>query len=107
MGPISKEDNQVVSELKRQGILLKFDPKDLNESTKNGGVAVDCSDGDIDLTDYHRRKISHRPHEMKVFGGSLAFARSFRGFREAFAVGLLENLRQGMTLKFNLLTTLT
>lgn len=98
METISAEDNQLVSRLKSSGTLLRFRPEEFMGLTRNGGVAVICSDGDISAPDYHA-KLIHRPHCLRVFGGSLVFAPLFRGFREAFAVGLLENLRQGMTVK--------
>lgn len=98
MGPISDQDQVVVTALKEERILLKFDPKELNGSTKNGGVALDCADGDTDLSVYHRL-ISHRPHEIKIFGGSLIFAPSFRGYDKDFAAKLVINLKLGMEVK--------
>jgi len=97
-GIISQTENEVVSRLKREDKLQRFKLEEFKGLTRNGGVAVICLDGDIDAFNHHTA-ITHRPHCLRVFGGPLVFARSFPGFREAFAVGLLENLRLGMTIK--------
>lgn len=98
MGTISQEDVLVVRALKQRGVLLKFDPKELNGSSKNGGVAVICSDGDIDAPFFHAQ-ISHRPHCVRIFGGSLLFASSFLGFKRHFACDIKANIRAGMEVK--------
>lgn len=98
MGPISDADQVVVSALKREGVLLKFDPKDLSGSTKNGGVAVICSDGDTDMQLFHRL-ISHRPHCQQITGGSLRYVPSFRGYRKRFAIDLMGDLQLLMNVK--------
>lgn len=98
MEHVSVHDQAILDALKIEGILLKFDPKELNGSTKNGGVAGDCGDGDTDLSVYHR-KISHRPHEIKVFGGAMVFAPSYRGYDKAFAAKLVKNMKAGMEAK--------
>lgn len=97
-GTISKEENQVVSDLKKQGVLQRFDPETILGISKNGGVAVICSDGDIDAFNHHTR-MTHRPHCVRLFGGPLLLAPSFRRFNQALAFGLLGNIRQGMTVK--------
>ncbi|MDO8668193.1 MAG: hypothetical protein Q7K35_03810 [bacterium] len=97
-GVISAEENTVVSQLKKDGILQRFDPATIFGIAKNGGVGVMCSDGDPDMFPYHTR-LTHRPHCVRLFGGSLLFAPSFKGFNEALAFGLLGNIRQGMTVK--------
>lgn len=98
MGIISQADVAVVRVLKEEGVLLKFDPKELNGFSKNGGVAVICSDGDIDAPFFHAQ-LTHRPHCLRVFGGSLLFAPPFRGYEPDFAARLVANLKQGMTVK--------
>jgi hypothetical protein len=94
-GTITAEENEIVSELKKQGILRRFVLSQVQGKAKNGGVAVVCSDGDIDASLYHRQ-ISHRPHEIKLFGGPLLLAPSFWGFDQAFARQIVENMKFGM-----------
>lgn len=98
MGPISEHDQAVVTALKSEGVFLKFDFKDLNGSTRNGGVGIPCGDGD---TDIHKSQalISHRPHCLRVFGGALVFAPSYRGYDADFAAMLVKNLKAGMEAK--------
>lgn len=98
MGIISEADVLIVRALKEEGVLLKFDPKELNGSSKNGGVAVICSDGDIDAPFFHAQ-LTHRPHCVRVFGGSLLFAPSFRGYEPNFTAQLVANLKEGMIVK--------
>jgi len=59
---------------------------------------VICSDGDIDAEPFHRR-LSHRPHAIKIFGGTLLLAPSFGGFNGNFAAAIIENIKQGMKVK--------
>ncbi|MDO8593050.1 MAG: hypothetical protein Q7R92_04785 [bacterium] len=93
--PITAEDNKIVSQLKKDGVLLKFVLDEVRGKAKNGGVAFVCSDGDIDASLYHRQ-ISHRPHEIKLFGGPLLLAPSYKGFDEVFAKFILANMKSGM-----------
>lgn len=93
--PITAEENGIVSQLKRDGVLLRFVLDEVRGKAKNGGVAFVCSDGDIDASLYHRQ-ISHRPHEIKLFGGPLILAPSYKGFNEVFVRFILENMKSGM-----------
>lgn len=97
-GAITAEENELISQLKREGVLRRFIIEEVRGKAKNGGVAFVCSDGDIDASIYHR-EISHRPHEIKLFGGPLLLAPSFSHFREADAGFILENMKLGMGLK--------
>lgn len=92
---ITAEENAIVSELKKRGTLRRFVLSEVQGKTKNGGVAVVCSDGDIDASFYHRQ-ISHRPHEVKLFGGPLLLAPSFKGFNQIFVESIVENMKFGM-----------
>jgi len=92
---ITEEENAIVSQLKKDGILRRFSPDEVRGKTRNGGVAFICSDGDIDASFYHR-KISHRPHEVKLFGGPLLLAPSFKGFDDIDAAFILGNMKSGM-----------
>lgn len=95
-GVISSAENEYISELKQHGVLQKFKPEEeMSGIDKNGGVAVICSDGDIDAEPFHRR-ISHRPHAVKIFGGPLLFAPGFGGYDAGFKRKLIENIKQGM-----------
>lgn len=98
MRTISEADVLAVRALKEGGVLLKFKPEELNGFSKNGGVAVICSDGDIDAPSFHAQ-ISHRPHCVRIFGGSLLFAPSFRGLKRGFAHDLKANIKAGMQVK--------
>lgn len=99
-GFISSKENEYIGGLKQSGVLKKFNPEDedINGINKNGGVAVICSDGDIDAEPFHRR-LSHRPHAVKIFGGPLLFASSFGGYGAGFARKLIKNIKQGMEVK--------
>lgn len=98
-GPISPEQNLVISNLKNIGILRRFNPEEeMSGVTKNGGVGIMCSDGDIDAELFHRR-ISHRPHAVKIFGGPLLLAPNFGGYDSSFAEKIIENIKQGMEVK--------
>jgi len=98
MGPISAADYGIVSALKCERVLLKFDPKDLNGSTRNGGAAVACSDGDTDIRVFHGQ-ISHRPHCQLITGGTLRYIPSFRGYKKRFAFELMRDLKALMSIK--------
>ena len=98
-GTISNVENELISQLKKDGTLKRFNPdKEMKNIAKNGGVAVICSDGDIDAEPFHRR-LSHRPHAIKIFGGPLLFAPTFGGYDVVFARKLIENIKQGMEVK--------
>ena len=99
-GVISSKENEYVSRLKYRGVLQRFNPEDeyINGISKNGGVAVMCSDGDIDAELFHRR-ISHRPHAVKIFGGPLLFSPNFGGYDAGFAEKIIKNIKQGMEVK--------
>lgn len=98
MEHVSAHDQAILDALKLEGILSKFDPKELNGSTRNGGAAVICSDGDTDMQLFHRL-ISHRPHCQQVAGGSLRYVPSFRGYKKRFAVELMRDLKDLMRIK--------
>lgn len=95
---ISAEDNALVSQLKKKGLLVKFDPNEFRGATRNGGVAVMCSDGDVDIP-VHHMQLTHRPHCLRIFGGPLLLAQSFPRFNENFAIDLSSNLQLGMEAK--------
>lgn len=97
-GVISMEENEYISGLKRYGVLQKFNPEEIRGIDENGGVAVVCSDGDIDAEPFHRR-ISHRPHAVRIFGGPLLLAPGFGGYDAGLERRLIENIKQGMEVK--------
>lgn len=98
-GPISSEQNLVVSGLKNRGILRRFNPEEeMSGVTKNGGVGIMCFDGDIDAELFHRR-ISHRPHVVKIVGGPLLLAPNFAEYDDIFAKKIIENIKKGMVVK--------
>lgn len=97
-GVISSKENEYISGLKRYGVLQKFNPEEIRGIDENGGVAVVCSDGDIDAEPFHRR-ISHRPHAVRIFGGPLLLAPGFGGYDAGLERRLIENIKQGMEVK--------
>ena len=98
-GVISNQENEYISGLKQHGVLQRFNPeKEMRCIDENGGVAVMCSDGDIDAEQFHRW-ISYRPHTIRVFGGPLLFAPSFGGYDTGFARQLIKNIKQGAEVK--------
>jgi hypothetical protein len=98
-GFLKKEEEKIVEELKKKGVLQKITPGELTDITKNGGISVICADGDIDVRRYHRKSINPRAHSPAPFGGFLIFCKSFRGFNPAYAYGFLENILWGMEAK--------
>ncbi len=95
---LTGEENELVSTFKKDGVFQRFTVEELRSVTKNGGVAIICSDGDIDAYFYHT-KISQRPHAIKVFGGPLILSPDFAGYNKIFTQGLIENLKWGMEAK--------
>jgi len=97
---LTAEENELVSSFKQSGIFQRFTIDDLKEiaNNNNGGIAIFCSDGDIDAYSFHTR-ISQRPHAIKVFGGPLVLSPIFRGYDKGLAYGLISNLKKGMKAK--------
>lgn len=95
-GAITEQEGRLISDLKRSGVLIRFIPE--AKTAENGGVAVVCSDGDIDASIFHRR-ISKRPHEVKIFGGPLFFSPKFGGYQPDFERAIMANIKQGMEVK--------
>ena len=97
---LTTEENALVSSFKQSGIFQRFTTTDLRDlaNADNGGVAIICSDGDIDAFAFHAR-ISSRPHAIKIFGGPLVLSPIFRGHDKGFTRGLINNLKQGMRAK--------
>ncbi len=96
---LTKYEEGMVQRFKAAGLLQSYAPDDWNGVTKNGGIAVLCSDGDIDAFEHHARVISRRPHCIKVFGGPLLLARNFPGYRRPNAEFLAEQILLGMEVK--------
>lgn len=96
-GVLTPEEAEYVSRLKADGTLKRF--SDMKGITKNGGIAIICSDGDVDISDYHKRAVSHRPHSVKLFGGPLLLCPSFRGYDRCLADGILRNMKLGVGAK--------
>jgi hypothetical protein len=99
MGYLTKAEREYVRSLKNEKILKTYTPEQLRGITKNGGVAIFCGDGDIDVRKYHERTISDRPHAQEFFGGSLIHSRAFGDYDESFAQGALKNMFRGMGAK--------
>lgn len=97
---LTAEENDLVSSFKEDGIFQRFSITDLREiaNNNNGGVAIFCSDGDIDAFAYHAR-ISSRPHAIKIFGGPMVLSPLFEDYNKEFARYLLKNLKMGMETK--------
>jgi hypothetical protein len=97
-GFLTERESRLISRLKRDGTLRRFTVEELNSLTNNGGVAIICSDGDIDASRFHRKFVA-RPHEKKDFGGFLLLCKSFKGYDETRAKLMLENIAWGMEAK--------
>lgn len=83
---------------KKEGKLQKISGEEFHH-IQNGGVAVFCSDGDIDAGPFHRKMVSQRPHSVRVFGGTLIFCPDFPLFDMSFAEKLVANAMLGMSIK--------
>lgn len=99
MGELTIKEYDIIHSLKEKGVLQKFTIEELKSITKNGGIAIICGDGDIDVRRYHSRIKPNRPHSIMVFGGPLVFAPSFRGYKKSLVQDLIENMRWGMEAK--------
>jgi len=99
MAVMNMEEYRLKKELKELGILKKFSPGEIKGLTKNGGVAVVCGDGDIDVRSYHRKAVSDRPHCKADFGGPILLVSSFAGYNPSYAKCILENIKSGMIVK--------
>lgn len=99
MGELSKVEYEIVQSLKKRDALYEFKIEELKNLTLNGGIAIICGDGDIDVRRYHSRMRPCRPHSIMVFGGPLVFAPSFRGYSEFLVRDLCTNMRWGMEAK--------
>jgi len=97
-GVIRKEEYMTFKELCDAQVMWKFRPGELQKLTQNGGIALICGDGDIDVGPYHRQGIE-RPHSLRTFGGPMLLAPTFRGYSQKLAEGLLENISWGMKAK--------
>jgi hypothetical protein len=96
---LTHEEMAQVEELKKVGVLMPFTQQEVQGLSKNGGVAILCGDGDIDAGLFHRNIVSHRPHGMRIFGGPMVFAPSFRGHDTGLVEGLLRNMSWGRSAK--------
>lgn len=94
-----REERLILDDLKRRGILVPFRPEEAVGITRNGGVAIICGDGDVDIFLYHCFSLSSRPHAIKLFGGPLAMCSDFRGYDQGLASGLVKNIILGMEAK--------
>lgn len=99
MSYLTEEEVENIKGLKTRGVLRNFTLTEFRSLTVNGGVGLFCSDGDIDAFKFHNKAITKRPHSVKIFGGSLFFARSFPGYNEEFEKFLFENMSWGMAAK--------
>jgi hypothetical protein len=92
-------EEKLVSRFKAEGLLKSYTADDWDGVTRNGGVAVLCSDGDIDAFEHHAKVISRRPHCIKVFGGPLLLAKNYPGYHRPNAGFLMEQIQAGMEAK--------
>lgn len=96
---LSMEEYALKSRMKRLGILKRFKPEEIKGIARNGGVAIWCGDGDVDMRSHHKRAVSHRPHCSANFGGPLLFVPAFAGYDPCYAKSIFENIREGMGAK--------
>lgn len=91
-GILSREECAYLSELKISGKFKKFTQDDMKNAAKNGGVAIMCGDGDVNIFDFHQSIISKRAHCIRLFGGPLLLCPSFRGFDLSAKIAIMENI---------------
>lgn len=99
MAVLTLEEYELKRKMKKVGVLKRFRPEEVKGLTKNGGVAILCGDGDIDVRSYHKKAISDRPHCKADFGGPLLFLPSFSGYDPCYAKCMFGNIKAGMGVK--------
>jgi hypothetical protein len=99
MGYLTGQERDFVRKLKEQGILRLFSPELTKGVTKNGGVLISCSDGDVNIHEYYREAISDRPHAIKTFGGTLNACSQFGGYDPEEERVILRNIVKGFVAK--------
>jgi hypothetical protein len=96
---LTLEEYGLKSKLKKLGVLKRFKNGELRGLSKNGGVAIVCGDGDIDVIDHHTKEVSNRRHCRSDFGGVLLLMQGYRGFSQTYAFGMTENIKFGFNAK--------
>lgn len=96
---ISPKERDFIRQLLELKILRKFSDKETKGVAKNGGVFVTCSDGDVDISRYHRKVVSDRPHEVKTFGGTLNVCPSFGAYDIEEEGVIVKNIIKGFKAK--------
>lgn len=99
MAVLTLEEYALKREMKEKGILKRFDTGEIRGMAKNGGMAILCGDGDIDVRSYHKKAVSERPHCKADFGGPLLLLPSFHGYDSCYAKGIIGNIKAGMEVK--------
>lgn len=96
---LTQREEEMVTNLKSNGVLKSYTKDDWRGVATNGGVAIVCSDGDIDAYQHHAKVVSPRPHCLKVFGGPLLLAPSFPEFEQHINDFLMKQIGLGMSIK--------
>lgn len=99
MGYLSEGERGFVRKMKKLHILRNFSVDDMRQLTKNGGVMLTCSDGDVDISKYHSYAVSGRPHEIKVFGGTLNVCQEYGGYDTEEENVIVKNIIKGFLAK--------
>ncbi len=96
---LTEEERKFIKDLKKEKIFHSFSKEEFKGITVNGGVGIFCSDGDIDVYNYHQKVVTKRSHSIQIFGGILNLAPSFEGYKAGFARGIISNIKLGMKAK--------
>ena len=99
MGYLSEKERAFVRKMKKLYILRVFSVSDMRQITKNGGIMLTCSDGDVDISKYHSYAVSGRPHEIKLFGGTLNVCQEYKGYNIESEKVIVANIVNGFEAK--------
>ncbi len=99
MGHLSNEERAFIRRMKKLHVLRVFSVNDMRQITKNGGVLITCSDGDVDISKYHSYAVSCRPHEVKIFGGTLNVCQEYKGYDVEEESVIIKNIVKGFQAK--------
>lgn len=93
------EEQAIIDVLKREKIFIKIGENGLCNEVES--TAVLCSDDHTDMTRHHRKKITPIVHQVRVFGGPLAFHPGYKDYDPAVRDWIINNIRNGMSFKGN------
>lgn len=81
MAVLTNQEKVFVGGLKEKHVLRLFTPSDTKQISNNGAIFITCGDGDLDYSKHYNFAVSDRPHEFKLFGGTMNVCPTYRGYR--------------------------